>query len=332
MSNVPAWLGAAVHVPVRRRLTNIGPSLRHVSSSRDCFSRRASASERRGRRWAHAELEKDSMEEPRTPPSLDEPTTPQEPMEPLPDQQATEVVSATGKPTGAPYRGGPVSAQEPRCGLPPALSQVGTPYPVDGRKIGVVVDAMSESGLAAAVVDAVREARMMPFVVGIHGGMVDELTVARTYATARSYEFDALVVVGAAPAPDALPGLDARAGEPHAEPVAQRGRWPSTRASPWSSVRCGGTARSWSPGVTQEPAPSTRPGSPRGHRVWSSSRGASSRGRRRRAARAAPRVEPLHPGLRLRHGVDRCPPSWTTTGPPPHGAAAAPRVRSQVSG
>jgi catalase len=102
----------------------------------------------------------------------------------------------------------------------PALSQVGTPYPVDGRKIGVVVDATSDSGLAAAVVDAVGEARMLPFVVGPHGGMVDELTVARTYVTARSFEFDALVVVGAAPAPDALPGLDARAGEPHAQPVA----------------------------------------------------------------------------------------------------------------
>ena len=42
------------------------------------------------------------MDQPQTPPSLDEPTTPHEPFPPKPDQAAPEVVSATGKPTGAP--------------------------------------------------------------------------------------------------------------------------------------------------------------------------------------------------------------------------------------
>ena len=42
------------------------------------------------------------MDEPRTPPSVEEPTTAHEPLEPQPDQGAPEVVTATGKPTGAP--------------------------------------------------------------------------------------------------------------------------------------------------------------------------------------------------------------------------------------
>ncbi len=37
---------------------------------------------------------------------------------------------------------------------------------------------------------------------------------SRTYATARSFEVDALLVVGAAPAADAVPGVDARAAQP----------------------------------------------------------------------------------------------------------------------
>jgi catalase len=80
----------------------------------------------------------------------------------------------------------------------PALSQVGTPYPVDGRKVGVVVDATSDLAVASAVVAAVESAKMVPFLIGPQGGTLGDLTVARTYATARSFEFDALVVVGAA--------------------------------------------------------------------------------------------------------------------------------------
>jgi catalase len=106
----------------------------------------------------------------------------------------------------------------------PALSQVGTPFPADGRKVGIVVDAASDTQLAAAVVAAVTEVKMMPLVVGPHGGMLEELTVSRTYAVARSFEFDALVVIGGAPAPDAMPGLDARAGEPQAQAVPATGQ------------------------------------------------------------------------------------------------------------
>ena len=97
-----------------------------------------------------------------------------------------------------------------------ALSQVGTPYPADGRKIGVVVDASTDPEAAAGVVAAVEAFRMTPFVIAPRGGTIGDLVVSRTYATARSFEYDALVVLGAAPAGDAVVGLDARAGQPAA--------------------------------------------------------------------------------------------------------------------
>ncbi|MCU1535689.1 MAG: catalase [Humibacillus sp.] len=96
----------------------------------------------------------------------------------------------------------------------PALSQVGTPFPVDGRKIGIVVDDTSDASAVGAVAEAVRAAAMVPFVIAPHGGRLGDVVIERTYATARSFEYDALLVVGAAPGADALPGLDARAGGP----------------------------------------------------------------------------------------------------------------------
>ncbi|MEO7000147.1 MAG: catalase [Terracoccus sp.] len=98
----------------------------------------------------------------------------------------------------------------------PALSQLGATYPVDGRKVAVVIDDATDTGLAGEVIAAVAESKMVPFLVGPHGGTMGELTVARTYATARSFEFDAVVMLGSSPAEDAVPGLDARAGEPTA--------------------------------------------------------------------------------------------------------------------
>lgn len=61
---------------------------------------------------------------------------------------------------------------------------------------------------------AVFEAGMVPLVIAPHGGVIgDGITVQRTFATARSVEFDAVLVAGApAPAPDALPNRDAKAG------------------------------------------------------------------------------------------------------------------------
>jgi catalase len=94
----------------------------------------------------------------------------------------------------------------------PALSQVGTPYPADGRKVGIVVDAASDPVDVAAVVAGVEGFSMVPFVIAPRGGTLGDTVVSRTYATARSFEYDALLLLGGAPADDAVPGLDARAG------------------------------------------------------------------------------------------------------------------------
>ena len=97
----------------------------------------------------------------------------------------------------------------------PALSQIGTPFPVDGRKVGIVVDEDSDTGLVSGLVDALTAAKVVPFLVAPHGGTVAGLPVHRTYATARSFEFDAIVIATAAtPATSAQPGLDARAAAP----------------------------------------------------------------------------------------------------------------------
>ena len=68
---------------------------------------------------------------------------------------------------------------------------------------------------------------MVPLVIAPHGGVIDgpggPVTVERTFLTARSVEFDAVVVAGApTPAPGAEPDLDAKAGAPGAPLVDPR--------------------------------------------------------------------------------------------------------------
>jgi catalase len=66
-------------------------------------------------------------------------------------------------------------------------------------------------------------AGMVPLVIAPHGGMVGTVTVQRTFATARSVEFDA-VLLAAAPAfaKDALPARDAKVGAAGADVVDPR--------------------------------------------------------------------------------------------------------------
>ncbi|RLP93067.1 catalase [Micromonospora sp. CV4] len=97
----------------------------------------------------------------------------------------------------------------------PALSQVGGEWPADGRMIGIVVDPDSDLDGVNQVREAVFEAGMVPLLIAPHGGMVGNLPVQRTFATGRSVEFDALLLAGApAPAPDAIPARDDKAGTP----------------------------------------------------------------------------------------------------------------------
>jgi catalase len=95
-----------------------------------------------------------------------------------------------------------------------ALSQIGQTWPADGRMVAIVVD--PDAGLDG-VQDVRRElfsAGLVPLVVAPHGGMLEgDIAAQRTFATARSVEFDAVLLAGCpAPAPDALPARDAKAG------------------------------------------------------------------------------------------------------------------------
>jgi catalase len=95
----------------------------------------------------------------------------------------------------------------------PALSQLGRTWPADGRTIGVVVDPAGDLAGIGEVREAILAAGMVPLLIAPHGGMVGGMPVQRTFATARSVEYDAILLGGApVPAPDALPARDDKAG------------------------------------------------------------------------------------------------------------------------
>ncbi|MEU5363923.1 catalase [Streptomyces sp. NPDC005925] len=83
----------------------------------------------------------------------------------------------------------------------PALSQVGRTWPTDGRVVGIVTDTNGDLDGVRAVREAVLDAGMVPLVVAPTGGTLGSgeaaLTVQRTYVTARSVEFDAVLLAGA---------------------------------------------------------------------------------------------------------------------------------------
>ncbi|MFD8639291.1 catalase [Streptomyces zaomyceticus] len=109
----------------------------------------------------------------------------------------------------------PLVAPEPS----PALSQLGRSWPVDGRVVGIVADASADLDGVRSACRAVSEAGMVPLVVAPAGGVLDAagdpITVRRTFGTARSVEFDALVLAGVPePGSDAFGARDAKAGAP----------------------------------------------------------------------------------------------------------------------
>ncbi|MDG4825619.1 catalase [Asanoa sp. WMMD1127] len=121
----------------------------------------------------------------------------------------SQVATALGLP--APEPTVPLADVEPS----PALSQVGQEWPPDGRIVGIVVDTDADLSEVASVRRDVFAAGMVPLLIAPHGGMVGDLPVQRTFATARSIEFDALLLATApVPAPDALPARDDKAGAP----------------------------------------------------------------------------------------------------------------------
>lgn len=128
------------------------------------------------------------------------------------DTQLCEQV-ATGLGLPVPQAEGALADPDPS----PALSQVGGIWPVDGRVIGIVADKDADLDGVRAVRDAVQEAGMVPLVIAPAGGVLDAggdpITVQRTFATARSVEFDAVLLAGApAAGADAIGARDAKAG------------------------------------------------------------------------------------------------------------------------
>ncbi|WP_055491223.1 catalase [Streptomyces sp. TP-A0356] len=104
----------------------------------------------------------------------------------------------------------------------PALSQMGGVWPLDGRVIGVVTDGRADLDGVRVLREAVLATGMVPLVIAPTGGKLDPdgepITVQRTFATARSVEYDAVLLAGTPePAPDAYGARDAKAGEPGAD-------------------------------------------------------------------------------------------------------------------
>ncbi|GLZ40531.1 catalase [Actinokineospora sp. NBRC 105648] len=130
----------------------------------------------------------------------------------------TELCAQVAKGLGLPA---PEATEPPLEVVPsPALSQLGNAWPTDGRVIGIVVDADDPDSLSAlhALRRTITSADMTPLVIAARGGeLADGLVAQRTFLTARSVEFDTILLAAAPPpAPDALPSLDDRAGAPAA--------------------------------------------------------------------------------------------------------------------
>ncbi|MFF5257056.1 catalase [Streptomyces leeuwenhoekii] len=126
-----------------------------------------------------------------------------------------QVATGLGLPAPAPTV--PLADVEPS----PALSQVGQVWPTEGRMIGIVTDGADLDGVAA-VREAVLNAGMVPLVVGPAGGTLGDgaLTVQRTFVTARSVEFDAVLVAGLpAPGSDAYTARDTKSDPAPAGPA-----------------------------------------------------------------------------------------------------------------
>ncbi|MFF3486578.1 catalase [Streptomyces sp. NPDC002701] len=136
------------------------------------------------------------------------------------DSELCEQV-AVGLGLPAPQPTVPLGSVEPS----PALSQIGGTWPLDGRIIGIVADEHADLDGVRTVREAVLGAGMVPLVIGPVGGKLDAegepVQVQRTFATARSVEFDAILVAGVpGPGKDAFGARDAKAGDAGLDGVA----------------------------------------------------------------------------------------------------------------
>ncbi|GAA2089922.1 MULTISPECIES: catalase [Brevibacterium] len=111
---------------------------------------------------------------------------------------AAEVAEALGMDAPA-----PASPPEDPAELSPALSQVGGEWPLDGRQVGIVLDAESTPEDVRVLRDAVAARSMVPLLIApTEAPLTDGTPVQRTWLTARSVEFDALVFLAGDDRPD----------------------------------------------------------------------------------------------------------------------------------
>jgi catalase len=125
---------------------------------------------------------------------------------------------ATGLGLPAPEATAPLTTPDPS----PALSQVGGTWPLDGRVIGIVTDEDGDLEGVRTVRETILRAGMVPLIIAPSGGKLDAdgepLAVQRTFATARSIEYDAVLLAGApGPGADAYGARDAKAGDTGAD-------------------------------------------------------------------------------------------------------------------
>ncbi|HVX53895.1 catalase [Nocardioides sp.] len=79
----------------------------------------------------------------------------------------------------------------------PALSMVGESWPVDGRVIGVVTCPDCPQDEVAAIRQAIFDAGMVPLLIGPTGGQLPSgIPLQRSFDTARSIEYDAVLLAG----------------------------------------------------------------------------------------------------------------------------------------
>ena len=129
------------------------------------------------------------------------------------DPELCEQVAA-GLGLAAPAGGQAPAQVEPS----PALSQVQADkvWPTAGRVIGIVADPTTDLVKLRTLRQAVLDGGMVPLVIAPTGGTLgegsDAVAVQRTYANARSVEFDALILTSTpAPGADAYGARDAKA-------------------------------------------------------------------------------------------------------------------------
>lgn len=95
----------------------------------------------------------------------------------------------------------------------PAVSQLGKSWPIDGRQVAILINSGEPTDGLGELLDKLFDAGTIPLLVSDKGGTVKvdsaEVSVSRTYLTARSIEFDAAVVIN----PPATPEVATMLGE-----------------------------------------------------------------------------------------------------------------------